>query len=342
MEQYLFLGTVITLALLYAYYNGANDCANTIATIIETQALTPIVAVLLAAIANAAGLWLAYMLGSAVAKTIGSGIVLSQYVTKTTVLSGLAGATVWAGIATWRGWPVSITHSLIGGVLGAGLASAGTEAIATDTFLKKVVLGVTLAPTVGFIAAYLLRITFEAILSLIQMLFQIQILQATINRLFRKIQVFIGFWLSSGHGMNDGQNGVGILALGAVAGGLSENIEISLWMVIVVGIAIALGTIFHGWETIQKARDVSKKLEPIDGCAAQVANAAVLTSASLLGMPISTTHAAIGSIAGASGAQGIEQINWTVTRHIVMAWFMTVPVTGLIGAGLSTLSSFLL
>lgn len=333
MEQTLFFGAILCFAILYAYYNGANDCANTIATIIGTHALSPITAVICAAIANAGGLWVAYLLGSAVAKTIGSGIILSQFVTKAVVLSGLIGAAFWAWFATWRGLPVSITHSLIGGVLGSGLVTGGMEAIAMETFMKKVVLGVVLAPTMGFLAAY----TFRTLLELI--LFPFKIVKASANRVWRKGQIITGLWLAGGHGMNDGQNALGILALGMVAAGFSKTVEISLSMVILVGVAIALGTLLHGWKVIETTNEVAR-LEAADGFSAQISNAGVLIIASIFGMPVSTTHAAVASIAGAGGAHGIEQVNWSISRHIVAAWIMTVPITGGIGAFLHYAISF--
>jgi len=336
-----FVLIAVILSLLYAYWNGSNDCPNSIAAAVATGALRPRTAVLLAGIMSAAGLIVAGLIGAAVAKTIGKGIVQPEYITEPVILGGLVGAIAWAWFATWKGIPVSVTHSLIGGVMGAGLGAGFMSmsgeiyslaefidsVIQVDTFLNKIALGILLAPLLGFLAGYMLL----HLLKLFVFVFLKKVRHASANRFWRSAQVVSSSWLSFSHGMNDGQNAVGIIALAMVAGGVTSEIGIDMWMLIIVAIAMGSGAIFHGWKVIKTAEKITE-LEPIDGFAAQMASAAILTIKSLAGMPVSTTHVAVSGILGVGGAKDLRRINWTITRHIVMAWILTIPAAAIIGA----------
>jgi len=323
MEPYVFFYTATALALVYAFWNGANDRANSIATIVKTRALKYWQAVLLAGILNFAGPFLTV----AVAKTIAKGIVLPEFITQDIILGGLIGAIVWAAFATWKGIPVSITHSLVGGVLGAGVARWQTiEVLALNTLFSKILLGIVIAPIAGFIAGFCILIVLK------WALFPFRMSRFTANRFWRWGQVISSSWLSFSHGMNDGLNAVGIIALAYFAAGFSQEIIIRTWMIILGASAIGLGTAVMGWRVMHTVGWKITHLDPIDGFAAEIAAAVVLTVKSFLGMPVSTTHVAIAGILGAGGAKNLRAVNWNITSRIFVAWIATVPAAALVGA----------
>lgn len=332
MNGYIFFGIALALALTYAFWNGANDRANSIATIVKTKALTYKQAVILAGILNFVG----PLTTSAVAKTLAKGIVPPEFITQSIVLGGLIGGIWWAAFATWRGIPVSITHSLVGGVAGAGIAQGGFGILVWDTLFFKILLGIALAPILGFIAGFIILITLKWIT------FPIQMSRYTANRNWRWGQVISSSWLSLSHGMNDGQNAIGIIALAFFTAGFASTLDIEWWMILLGGAAIGLGTAIAGWRVTHTVGWKITDLEPIDGFAAEASSAGVLTLASFLGMPVSTTHVAVSGIMAVGSAKNLKSINWTVTNKIFMAWVLTIPAAALVGALSTHLISLLI
>lgn len=321
MSSYIFFYTVVMLALIYAFWNGANDRANSIATIVKTRALSYKTAVILAGLLNFIGPFL----NTAVALTIAKGIVPPQLITQPIVLGGLIGAVSWVWFATIKGIPVSITHSLIGGIAGAGIVTFGIDTLVWDK-LTKIIIGIALVPLIGGVLGCLLLI----LCKWISLPFCVTSYGA--NRFWRWGQVCSSSWLSLSHGMNDGQNAIGIIALAYFSAGFSSEISITWWMIMLGGFSIGLGTAIAGWKVTHTVGWKITDLKPIDGFAAEIAGSAVITGSSLIGLPISTTHAAVTSILGVGGAKNLRTLNWKITNGIFVAWVLTIPAAALVGA----------
>ncbi len=323
MFPLLFFISASALVLVYAYWNGANDRANSIATVVKTQALSYTQAVVLSGILNFVGPFVS----TAVAETIAKGIVPPGLVTQAVVLGGLAGAVLWAWFATHNGIPVSITHALVGGVAGAGIAAHGWGVLRWDILFSKILLAIALAPTAGFLGGFFILILLK------WMLFPFQFSRYRANWFWRWGQVLSSSGLSFAHGMNDGQNAIGIMALAFFTAGFSSEIEITWWMIILGAGAIGLGTVISGYRVMRTVGWEITDLEPIDGFAAEASSAGVLTMGSIFGWPMSTTHVAVTGILGAGGAKSFQAVNWRVTRGIVVAWLLTIPAAGIVGWG---------
>jgi len=321
MPEILFLGIAILLTLAYLYWNGANDAPNSVAPLIATGVLKYRYAIILSGILNCAGPFAT----TAVAKTLAKGIVPPEFITQNIVLGGLLAAVIWAGFATHRGIPVSITHSLVGGIMGAGIAAGGPGTLNWDTLFSKVLLAIALAPIAGFVIAFVL------LCGLKWATFPITMSRYTANSIWRAGQLISGVWLSFSHGMNDGQNGVGILALAFFVAGFSQSIEIHWWMILLSGTVIGIGTAIGGRKVIRRVGWEITNLQPIDGFAAQIAGASVNTGASFLGIPSSTTHAAVSAVMGAGGAKSFSNINWRIAKQIMIAWVLTIPAAAMVG-----------
>ena len=323
MSPTVFFASASVLALVYAYWNGANDRANSIATIVKTRALSYTQAVVLAGILN----FLGPLVSTAVAKTIAKGIVPPELVTQAIVLGGLTGAVLWAWFATHYGIPVSITHSLVGGVAGAGIAAHGFGVLKWDILFSKILLAIAVAPAAGFLGGFFILIMLKWIM------FPFRFSRYSANWFWRWGQVFSSSGLSFAHGMNDGQNAIGIMALAFFTAGFSSEIEITWWMIALGAGAIGLGTMISGYRVMRTVGWEITDLEPIDGFAAETSSAGVLALGSLLGWPMSTTHVAVAGILGAGGAKSFHAVNWKVTRGIVVAWLLTIPAAGAVGWG---------
>ncbi|MGE3341260.1 MAG: anion permease [Candidatus Altimarinota bacterium] len=315
----IFVMVIIALAWIYDFYNGANDCANSIATTVSTRILTPFKAVLLAAVLNFAGA----LVTSEVAKTIGKGLVAEEFMTPLVIISAICGAVAWAAIATHRGIPVSITHCIIGGVIGAGIASAGLEAI-TWSKLQKVVIGMITSPIGGFFAAFFLLL----------LVFQIfkNTHPAKANAILGKSQLLSAGFMAFTHGMNDAQNAMGIITIALLSGGFIPTFEVPLWVMLGSAFFMGVGTLYGGKKVIQTMGLKMVKIKPAQGFAAETASGAVIMLSSFMGIPISTTHVISTAIMGVGSVKGFSAVKWGIVGNIVIAWVMTIPIAAITSA----------
>lgn len=313
---------VIALALLFDFLNGFHDAANSIATVVVTKTLTPGQAVLMAGLANFVGY---FTFGVAIAKTVGKGIVEIEAVTLTVLLAALVGAIVWNLITWLLGLPTSSSHALIGGLIGAGIAAAGTKVIIWGGVLK-IALFIFLAPLIGMLAAIVFTI-------IIFWIFHKSNYQKSI-KFFKYMQLASSFVYSIGHGTNDAQKTMGIIALALVAGGVTQTFHLQGWIIISCYSAIALGTMLGGWRIVKTMGTKITKLYAKEGFCAETASALVLLGTAHFGIPVSTTHVIAGSIMGVGTVEQAGKVHWVTARKIVWAWFLTIPLTAAC-AGLS-------
>jgi PiT family inorganic phosphate transporter len=309
----------IILALFFDFINGFHDAANSIATIIGTRILKPIQAVSLAATANFLG---PFIFGVAVATTIGKGIINPDFVTMEIILGALVGAIVWDLITWLWGLPSSSSHALIGGVIGAGVAGAGTNAILFDG-LTKVGMGIIISPVAGLIGAFLLG-------SLLITIFAKR-KPSQVNSAFGKLQLVSSTYFSLTHGANDGQKTMGIIALILLIAGYSSQFEVSFFVILVSAIAISLGTFFGGWRIVKTMAVRITQLKPYQGFAAETGGATVLAGLAWAGIPASTTHAISGAIMGAGAVRRMSAVRWGIGKRIVWAWIITIPASAAVG-----------
>jgi len=319
---------IAILALVYDFGNGLNDAANAISTIIATKVLTPKKAVLLAAIGNFAG---PFLLGVAVATTIGKGIVEATIIDHKILMAAIIGAIFWTYFTTFKGIPISITHSLVGGLMGAGLIKGGVEAIVVPKVIK-ILLFIGLAPTFGFLGGLAFTV-------LIFWSFR-RYRPSKVNEYFRKLQLISGSLYSLGHGANDAQNAMGIISITLFTFGLlGSRFYVPLWVILICATAISLGTFLGGWRVIKTMGMRITKLRPVDGFCAETAGGITLFFCTLAGIPVSTTHVITGSIVGVGSTRRLSAVRWGVARNIVWAWILTIPASMLMSAGIYLLIS---
>jgi PiT family inorganic phosphate transporter len=322
MHSDLILVIVVATALAFDFTNGFHDTANVVATSISTRAVSPRLAVLLAALLNFAGAFISL----AVAATVAKGIVDTSAITPTIVFAGLIGAIGW-NVATWYfGLPSSSSHALIGGVVGATIAADGTGAVMGDGLLSKVVIPALIAPLVAFVVAGL-AITF---------VYRIvgRLRPGPVNRGFRLGQLISGGLLALAHGTNDAQKTMGVITLALVAHGdiSADHFHVPSWVVISAASAIALGTYIGGWRIIKTMGTRIIKMDPAQGFSAQGAGAAVILASSHFGYPLSTTHVISGGIMGAGAAKRVSAVRWGIAGNMVVAWLLTIPGAGAMAA----------
>ena len=296
-----------------------HDAANSISTIVSTRVLTPKQAVIWAGFFN----FVAFLVfGTAVAKTIGSGMIDIHTVTPTVILAGLLGAITWNLVTWYLGLPSSSSHALIGGYAGASIAHAGFGVILLAGWYKTLIF-IVLAPTIGLVLGFVLRVATTWIVY--------RNPPGVINRFFRVAQIFSAAAYSLGHGGNDAQKTMGIITSLLVAGGLISTFDIPLWVVLSAQAAIALGTLSGGWRIVKTMGQKITKLTPIDGFCAETASAVSIFTATHLGVPVSTTHVITGAISGVGSVRRLSAVRWGVTLRIVWAWVLTIPAAALIG-----------
>jgi PiT family inorganic phosphate transporter len=315
----------ILLALFFDFINGFHDAANSIATVIGTRILKPIQAVSLAAAANFLG---PFIFGVAVATTIGKGIINPDFVTMEIILGALVGAIVWDLITWFWGLPSSSSHALIGGVIGAGIAGAGTHAILFDG-LTKVGMGIVISPVIGLIGAFLLA-------SLLITVFAKR-KPAQVNSIFGKLQLVSSTYFSLTHGANDGQKTMGIIALILLIEGVTTQFEVSFYVILIAALAISLGTFFGGWRIVKTMAVRITQLKPYQGFAAETGGATVLAGLAWAGIPASTTHAISGAIMGAGAVRRMSAVRWGIGKRIVWAWIITIPASAAVGYAITIL-----
>ena len=322
MSGDLLLVVIVVVALGFDFTNGFQDTANAVATSVSTRALTPRAAVAIAAAANLAGAFVT----TAVAKTIGKGIVDTGLVTKTTVLAALLGAVAW-NLVVWRlGLPSSSSHALIGGLVGAALVQSGLKGVEWHGLVHKVLIPALLSPAFGFIVTFLLLI---AILWAF-----VWVAPAPANRGFRWGLVASGTFVAFVHGANDAQKTMGVISLVLLENGSISHFYVPIWVKLAAGLAIGAGTYAGGWRVMRTLGSRVFKIEPASGFAAQTAGGAVLLVATKLGFPVSTTHTISGAVMGAGATRRLSAVRWGVAGNIVVAWLLTIPAAGLVAAAL--------
>ena len=312
----------IGLALLFDFLNGFHDAANSIAAIVSTRVLKPQWAVLWAAFFN----FIAFLFfGVHVANTIGTGLVDPAIINTQMILAALTGAILW-NIFTWYfGLPSSSSHALIGGLLGVGLAKAGFASLEISGILK-VLLAIVISPLLGFIIGLLLMFLIAK--------YFFHFTPYRINNLFRKLQLISSAFISLGHGGNDAQKTMGIIAILLFSAGLlGKTFYIPFWVVLSCNFVIALGTFFGGWRIVKTMGMKITKLKPVGGFCAEAGSAITLFLATALGIPVSTTHTITGAIVGVGSLHSVAAVRWGVARNIVWAWILTIPASGLVAAG---------
>lgn len=322
MDSDLILVIVVATALAFDFTNGFHDTANAVATSVSTYALSPRLAVLLASLLNFVGAFISLK----VAATIGSGIVEATAATTTVVFAGLVGAIAWNLITWWFGLPSSSSHALIGGLVGATLAAAGTSGVDFQGLLDKVIVPGLVAPFLAFAVAG------AAILVAYRICGHLK--PGPVNRGFRLGQLVTGSMFSLAHGTNDAQKTMGIITLALVAHGSlpASGFDVPLWVIISSATAIAAGTYSGGWRIIKTMGSKIIKMDPAQGFSAQGSGAAVVLTASHLGYPLSTTHVISGGIMGAGAAKRLSAVRWGIAGNIGVAWALTLPASAAIGA----------
>ena len=311
------LGVVVVVALGFDFTNGFHDTANAVATSVSTRAVSPRVAVSIAAIANLLGAFITV----AVAKTIATGIIDGHLATMQTLLAALIGAIAW-NLSTWRlGLPSSSSHALIGGLVGAALAQSGTSGVEWHGVVHKVVLPALVAPAIAFAAAFTLLLT-------IYWVFQ-SLRPNVANRGFRLGQLVSGTWIAFVHGSNDAQKTMGVIALALVLHDKSNiaALTVPTWVKVAAGLAIAFGTYVGGWRIMRTLGQGIFKLEPESGFAAQAASGATIYAATKYGYPLSTTHVVSGAITGAGATTRLSAVRWGIAGRIAFAWILTLPAS---------------
>ena len=313
---------VIAIGLAFDFTNGFHDTANYVATWVGTRALSPRIAVLVSAGANLAGAFVT----TAVASTVGKGIIDTHLATEQTVLAALFGAIAWNLFTWWGGLPSSSTHALIGGLVGAALVQSGSTGVQWSGIWEKVIVPGALSPVIGFAGAFVLLVV-------IYRLFQ-RLTPGVAHRSFRLGQLVSGTWVAFTHGANDAQKTMGVIALALVTHGSISHFYIPNWVKIAAGLTIAAGTYAGGWRIIRTLGQRIYKMQPEHGFAAQIAAGSTLYAGTHFGFPISTTHVVTGSVMGAGATRRFSAVRWGVAGNIVVAWLLTLPGAGLVAAAL--------
>ena len=303
----------IIIALIFDFVNGFNDSANSVATVIGTRVLKPLHAVALSAAANFVG---PFVFGVAVATTIAKGIVSPDEITVYMIIGGLAGAIAWSSLCTYFGLPISNSHSLIGGIMGAGIIGLGFEQLVYGG-LTKVFAGIIIAPIGGVIFGMVLVGIIIAVFAKRR--------PAVVNRTFGRLSIISSAWLALTHGANDGQKTMGIIVLILFSADLISEIHMPLWVILAAASAMSLGTFFGGYKVIKTLGLKITRLKPYQGFAAQTGGGVMLAIFAILGIPASTTHAITGSVMGAGAARRIRAVRWKVSRQIIFSWVITIP-----------------
>src|SRR5262245_45703600 len=318
----LLLVFIILIALTFDYINGFHDAANSIATVVSTRVLTPLQAVAWAALFNFVA---AFGFGVQVAKTVGKGVVESSVVDQWVILGGLLGAIAWNLLTWYYGIPSSSSHALIGGFAGAAVAKAGVGALLLPGLIK-IVIFIVLAPVLGLVLGWtLMAITLWAFH---------RFRPSRVDSLFRRLQLLSAASYSLGHGTNDAQKTMGIIAILLFSSGyLGPTFYVPLWVILAAHAAIGLGTLAGGWRIIKTMGMRLTKLRPVGGFCAETAGAVMLIGTAIGGIPVSTTHTITGSIVGVGATQRLSAVRWGVAGNIVWAWILTIPLSALIAAG---------
>ena len=312
---------LVVIALVFDFINGFHDSSNSISTIVSTRVLSPKYAVLWAAFFNFVA---AFFIGTAVAHTIGRGIIHIEIVDNLVILSALSGAIIW-NLTTWYfGLPSSSSHALIGGLIGAGIAKAGTGTLVWSGIIKTTAF-IVLSPAIGMLLGF-----FFMALSLN---LNRHSNMARSDKIYRKLQFISSAIYSLGHGMNDAQKTIGIIAVVLYSKGLiNSSFNIPYWIIIMCYSTIALGTMFGGWRIVKTMGTKITKLQPIGGFSAEAGAACAIIGASVFGIPVSTTHTITGAIVGVGATKRLSAVRWGVAGSIIWAWILTIPISACLSA----------
>jgi len=314
---------LVAVALAFDFMNGFHDAANSIATVVSTRVLKPFQAVLLAAFFNFAALFVFHL---SVAATVGKGIVDQGIIDHYVVFGALTGAIAWNLITWYYGIPSSSSHALIGGIVGAGVAKAGTWALIPAGILKTVAF-IFISPLIGFVLGSLLLVAISWIVH--------RWTPSRVDRLFRRLQLVSSSMYSLGHGGNDAQKTVGIIWMLLIAAGYSgKDDPVPGWVVIACYVTIGIGTMFGGWRIVKTMGQRITKIRPVGGFCAELSGSAALFIATGLGIPVSTTHTITGSIVGVGSSQNVSAVRWGVAGDLLWAWILTIPCSAFM-AGLA-------
>ena len=316
----LLLVVVIVLAVAFDYINGFHDTANAIATSVATRALHPRQAIVMAAAFNFIGAFA----GTAVAKTIGSGLVQEETTTQGVVVAALVGAIVW-NLMTWaRGLPSSSSHALIGGLIGATLIASGAQALQVDGIVGKVLVPMIVSPLIGFAGAFGLMLGIYWVFRHAH--------RRPLGRIFRRVQVVSAGFMAFSHGSNDAQKTMGIITLALFSAGVIPDVTVPTWVIVVAATALSFGTAIGGWRIMRTMGHRVADLEPVHGFAAETTAATILFTTAHFGIPVSTTHVISSAIMGVGSSRGPRGVRWGVARNILGAWVVTIPAAALVAA----------
>ena len=320
----------IIAAIFFDFVNGFHDAANAIATVVGTRVLKPLQAVSMAALANFIG---PFIFGTAVAATVGKGIIQPDYSTVEVILSGLVGAIVWNLITWYFGLPSSSSHALIGGLIGSALISGGFEALVFGG-IEKVLTFLVVSPILGFIVA----LAFGILL----IYFLRKSHSGKVNRVFGKLQIASAAFFSLTHGANDGQKTMGVITALLISGGFldEQTFEVPVWVILSAATAIAIGTFLGGWRIVKTMAFRITELKPYQGFCAETGGGVILSIMAWLGIPVSTTHAISGAIMGVGTTRRLSAVRWGIGKKIVYAWIITIPASAAIGAAVLWLFQF--
>ena len=316
-ETLLLTVVVIVIALLFDFTNGWNDAANSIATVVSTRVLSPLQAVLFGATLNFLGAYLS----TKVAKTIGGDITDPRTITQTVILSAMITAAGWTAIMTRLGLPISASHSLIGGIIGATVSFNGIAALKIAG-VTKILIALVVSPIFGFGIGFLLMF-------LIVWLFH-RFSPSLINRTFGKLQILSAGFMAISHGTNDAQKAMGVITMTLVSAGYLDTVEVPIWVISACAIVMGLGTAFGGWKVIKTLGVNLLKIKPVQGFAAETSASVVILGAASLGVPVSTTHVIASAIMGVGSTTRFSAVRWGIARDIVIAWIFTLPVCALV------------
>jgi len=314
----------IAAALFFDFVNGFHDAANAIATVVGTRVLRPLQAVGIAAVANFSG---PFIFGTAVAATVGKGIIQPEFSTVYVILGGLVGAIVWDLLTWWLGLPSSSSHALIGGLVGSALMAGGTKAVVWGTGIQNVLTFMVVSPLIGLAVAYGIALAI--------MYFLRRKNQSKVNKVFGRLQIGSSAFFSLTHGANDGQKTMGVITALLISSGIisaGQHFTVPTPVILGAAAAIALGTFFGGWRIVKTMAFRLTSLRPYQGFAAETGGGAILTSMAWLGIPVSTTHAISGAIMGAGSTKRFSAVRWGMGRKIVYAWIITIPASAAVAA----------
>ncbi|HOZ62157.1 MAG: inorganic phosphate transporter [Smithellaceae bacterium] len=321
LESATFVFLLVFIALLFDFLNGFHDAANSISTVVSTRVLSPKIAVIWAAFFNFAAV---FFVGTAVAHTVGAGIIKLDAADNLVIFSALGGAIVWNIITWYYGLPSSSSHALIGGLIGAAVAKAGIGTLIWSG-ITKTTLFIIVSPAIGMVLGYIFMV--------ISMNMSRYSNIAKSDKVFRKLQLCSAAVYSLGHGMNDAQKTMGIIAMALFTKGfLGDTFYIPVWVIISCYTVISLGTMFGGWRIVKTMGTKITKLQPIGGFSAETAAACSIIGATVAGIPVSTTHTITGAIVGVGASKRLSAVRWGVAGNIIWAWLLTIPISALISS----------